>query len=155
MVNQAKNKIFSVCIRDFHHEHCAFSWTDIHKKCSTTTHVYWEDGKSDIHVFSWQETPLENGIFSLFGTRFHLEEPIFSRTSINTKYAGHRDVSFTPIKNQLYIGQKVKALPLPFCQFFEILFKCQLSVNFSFLYAFHMKYLRFLKDMLIQNVSLC
>jgi hypothetical protein len=31
---------------------------------------------------------------------------------------GHRYVSFSPIKNQLYIGQKVKALPLPFCQFF-------------------------------------
>jgi hypothetical protein len=30
------------------------------------------------HVFSREETPLENGIFALFGTRFHHEEPIFS-----------------------------------------------------------------------------
>ena len=94
---EAKNKIFSVCVRDFHHEDCTFSWTDIHKKCSTTTRIYWEDGKSDIHVFPWQETPLENGIFSLFGTCFHLEESIFSWKSINKKCAGHGDVSFTSI----------------------------------------------------------
>jgi hypothetical protein len=34
------------------------------------------------------------------------------------------------------------------------IFKCHLFVNFSFLDAFHMKYLLFLKDMLTQNVPL-
>jgi hypothetical protein len=72
---------------------------------------------------------------------FHREEPILSWTSVKMKCAGHRDVSFAPIKNQLYIDKKVEALPLPFCKFFEIFSKCQLFVNFSFLDGFHMKYL--------------
>jgi hypothetical protein len=78
MVNQVKTRFVQFALGIFTMKIVSFSLTDIHKKWSTTTCVYYNGRRSGIHVFPWQETPLENGIFSLFGTRFHLEEPIFS-----------------------------------------------------------------------------
>jgi hypothetical protein len=66
---------------------------------------------------SWGGHAPRNGIFSVFGTRFHHEEPIFSCTYINKKCAGHQDTSYALIRNQLFCCQKVKALPFNFGRF--------------------------------------